>query len=277
MNDIVFIQHLINTNISIDQIIDILSLHKCNIYLSIHDFHWLSNDSDPAIGYLSPEFDIKKSLNYNKIKILFSLVDIIIHPSKFTYNIYNKYYSNNNFKIIDHNDYKVNNDSIYIPPIYNNTINIGNLSGFCECKGKEYLLLLMSKYKIYKNYNINFVIIGYNSPVYNETEYYEYVKKYNIHGLTYLNKWGETWCYSLTKALNTGLPIIYNNIGAFKERITNKKQYFKAFDYENDDMLKIYNTFNNLLDYIIQNNGKYNNFYNNDIIIYNPFYDSIFN
>ena len=30
---------------------------------------------------------------------------------------------------------------------------------------------------------------------------------------------GETWCYSLTKALISNLPIIYNDIGAFKTRI----------------------------------------------------------
>ena len=104
----------------------------------------------------------------------------------------------------------------------NNEINIGNLSGFSEYKGRDYILDLIDKYKTYNNYTINFIVVGYNSPAYNETEYYEYVKKYNIHGLTYLNKWGETWCYSLTKALNTGLPIVYNNIGAFKERISNK-------------------------------------------------------
>ena len=45
------------------------------------------------------------------------------------------------------------------------------------------------------------------------------IKNNKIHALLYLNKYGETWCYSLSKAIKTGLPILYNNLGAFKERL----------------------------------------------------------
>jgi hypothetical protein len=275
-NDILFIQHIIDTDISID---DLINNIKCKTYLSIHDFHWLfgkNNYDGVASAYLLDDHEIMNSINYNKLKKLLSLINVIIYPSKFTYNIYNKFYKNTNYIIVDHNDYYINNDSLWVPLIKNNTINIGNLSSFDEYKGKEYILDLINKYKKYKNYEINFIIVGQNSPSYNETEYYDYIKKYNIHGLTYLNKWGETWCYSLTKALNTGLPIIYNNIGAFKERIIDKPQHFKAFDYENDDINKIYNSFENMLDYIIKNNGKYKNFYSNTEILYNSFYNKLF-
>lgn len=278
-NDIIFIQHIINTDITIDDLINI-NKNNCKSYLSIHDFHWLMGNNthnNVADAYLLPNTDIINYSNYNKLKTLFSTVNIIIHPSKFTYNIYSKFYSNSNFIIIPHNDYYVNSDSMYVPLIINNTINIGNLSSFDDVKGKEYILNLIDKYKTYKNYNINFLIVGQNLPSYNETEYYDYVKIYNIHGLTYLNKFGETWCYSLTKALNTGIPIIYNNVGAFKERITNKPQYFKAFDTESDNIQKLYRAFDNMLDYIIDNNGKYNKFYSNKEIVYNPSYDKLFN
>jgi hypothetical protein len=281
-NDILFIQHILHTNISIYDIIDKINenKNKCKIYLSIHDFHWIFGNNiqmnDVMTGYLLSDTEIINSPNYNNINKLFELCDIIIHPSKFTYNIFSKYFYNINYQIQYHNDYYFNNDSIYLPLIKNNEINIGNLSGFSECKGSDYILDLIDKYKTYNNYTINFIVVGYNSPAYNETEYYEYVKKYNIHGLTYLNKWGETWCYSLTKALNTGLPIVYNNIGAFKERIPDKEQYFIALESEYDDIQKIYESFEKMLDYIIDNNGKYDKFYNNKEIIYNPFYDSIF-
>jgi hypothetical protein len=278
-NDVLFIQHIINSDISLDDLINI-DKNNCKTYMSIHDFQWLlgKNDfKDVSNSYLLPNNNILNSPNYKKIVKLFKSIDIIIHPSQFTLDIYKKFYQQNNFKLVSHNDYFINTNSIYIPSITNNIINIGNLSSFDEYKGKEYILDIMEKYKTYNNYTINFIIVGNNSPSYNESEYYEYIKKYNIHGLTYLNKWGETWCYSLTKALNTGLPIIYNNIGAFKERIHNKIQYFKAFDYEYDDIQKIYTSFENMLDFIIDNNGKYNNFYSNKEIIYNPFYDKLFN
>lgn len=279
-NDILFIQHIIDTDISID---DLISIDKtnCKIYLSIHDCQWLlgiNNYNNVASSYLFSDNDIMNSPNYEKLKILLASVDAIIHPSQFTYDMYSKYYSNKNFMKVLHNDYYINHNSKYIPPITNKTINIGHLSAFDEYKGREYILDLMDKYKTYNGYTINFIIANHNSPSYNEVEYYDYIKKYNIHGLTYLNKWGETWCYSLTKGLNTGLPIIYNNIGAFKERIyeKNKEQYFKAFDNEYDDIKKIYDSFEKMLDYIIKNNGKYNNFYKNSEIIYDPFYDNLF-
>ena len=32
-----------------------------------------------------------------------------------------------------------------------------------------------------------------------------------------LNEWGETYGYLLTKIINSGLPLLYNNFGAVKE------------------------------------------------------------
>jgi len=277
-SDILFVQQIVNTDITPVDIIK-KERNNCKMYICIHDLNWLSgkNTFDDSIFniYLYPD-QITNSPNYQSITELFSVATNVILPSKYIYNIYKLYFPSDNFIISDHIDYYVNKDSIYIPPIINNTINIGNLSDFHEVKGSEYILLLMDKYKTYKNYTINYSIVKYNIPSYNETEYYDYAKKYNLHGLLYLNKWGETWCYSLTKALNTGLPICYNNIGSFIERISNKKQHFKGFDKENDDINKIYIAYENMLDFIINNNGKYNSFYSNTNMVYPPLYNSIF-
>jgi len=43
---------------------------------------------------------------------------------------------------------------------------------------------------------------------------------HNIHALIYLSVVPETYCYALTTGINTGLPIIYSNIPAFKERLS---------------------------------------------------------
>jgi hypothetical protein len=119
---------------------------------------------------------------------------------------------------------------------------------------------------------INWFIVGVNIPSYSENEFYDYIKKYNIHALTFLNKWGETWCYSLTKAFHSGLPIIYNNFGVFKERIPeNTKHYFKVYDNENDtDIGKLYSTFEKMISYII----KYQ--IDKESINYNEYYDNLF-
>ena len=63
----------------------------------------------------------------------------------------------------------------------------------------------------------------------------KHIKTHNIHGLLHLNKWGETWCYGLTKSLLSELPIFYNNIGSFKTRISKDiDKYFINGNSEDD-------------------------------------------
>ena len=90
------------------------------------------------------------------------------------------------------------------------------------------------------------MIVSKNIPEYNESNWYDEMIKHNFHCLLHLNKYGETYSYTLSKSINSGLPILYNNIGAFKERIPNIKDkdikhYIKVIDqedeYDNTDIL----------------------------------------
>ena len=132
------------------------------------------------------------------------------------------------------------------------------MQAFSNYKGKEFVELLQTRYKKYKKYTINFYINGQNMPKYEISDFYKLVKSYRLHCLLHLNKWGETYCYGLSLALNTGLPILYNDIGAYKERIPSREHYFKAYDSENDyvDTKKLYENFEKMLNYIINNNRQ---------------------
>lgn len=270
-DEIVLLQQLLFTNIQVQDIINLKVNNKIKLILCVHDFCWLSNS--PHKSYL----EVKK-LDPNIIK-LFEICDEVIHPSQFTYDIYSNFCNNNNFKIIPHNDIKVNNDKINIPKIHNYTINVGFLNYYLEVKGSEYVKKLMDNISYFRKHKIKYYVINKNLKPYKEHEYFKLLKKLNIHCLLYLNKWGETWCYSLTKGLNSGLPILYNNFGSFKERIPNKEHYFKAFESEKEigNYMKILNRFINLLDYIIKKNGTENNM-NDDIKIeYNEYYKNLLN
>lgn len=276
---ILFLQHLFFTNINLKDVIEIKNKYNCKLIISIHDCYWLNNkvlhDFDDTTSWHNTYLDDNINI-HEDIKMVFSIADDIIHPSQFTWNMHSKYFSTHNFKLVYHNDYKCEH-SKNIPKI-KDCINIGVLHEYSVYKGKEYIEKLKSKYTMYKNYKINFLIVNKNIPRYKESEFYDYIDKYNIHCLTFLNKWGETYCYSLTKALNVGLPIIYNNFGAFKERIPNSDHYFKVYDNENDsDINKLYNTFESMMDYIITNNNMYSDKAINTKIIYNKYYDDLFN
>jgi hypothetical protein len=281
-NDLIMVQQLFNTNILLEDILNIKKVYKSKIIISIHDFYWLSSNIVRELNIDNPYWHYEYINNpkvSNLIINFFNNSDLVIHPSKFTFNIYSKYFDNNNFKFVYHNDYTIKKNKRYIPIIIDNTINIGFLHDYNNYKGKESIDILINKYKVFNNYKINFFIKNVNIPSYNPNDFFEYIKKYNIHCLTLLNKWGETYCYALTLFINSGLPIIYNNFGAIKERIEENDNYFKVYDDEsecnNNDIL--YTQFEKLLKYIINNNGLFHDTGENEDIIYNNFYDYLFN
>ena len=273
--DIIFLQYLFGTDIKIDTILDIQKIYNCSLVISIHDFYWLKNkvlyDFDDSNswqnGYLEENISICPT-----IKKLFNCANQILHPSRFTWSVFEKYFSTDHFKLVQHNDcldYKIHK---VISPIINKRINIGVLHYYNVYKGKDMIEKLRSKYNTYNGYTIHWVIVGINVPPYKENEFYEYISKYNINCLTFLNQWGETWCYSLTKAFHSGLPIIYNNFGAFRERIPeNTEHYFKAYEDESEqDPQQLYNTFEKMIDYLICHDESTRR------IVYNHYYDDLF-
>ena len=286
-NDKIILQHLLNTNIDIAEIIKLCKMYDLYLIIAIHDFYWI----DDNIKYIVEE---QSTLEYNymydninihpDIKELFNFANEVICPSKYVYSIYNKYFKIKHLKWIYYNDYAIDNTSIYIPKIIKNKINIGNFNIFSHSNGKNILEHLKEKYKIYKNYEIDFYIYGLNIDKFSENEYYNMLNKYNIHCLTFINNYSEKYCYDLTKAFNSGLPIIYTNIGAVNERIEDSmskiynNHYFKINnDGHNINLDNVELKFILLLDYIIDNNGKFNKYnFNNTVIKYNYYYEKIF-
>ena len=259
-NDVLFIQNLYFTTIEINEILKL----EIKIILCLHDFYWIHefvmrdffDENYPPVhtNYLRKNIIIN-----NDIKKLFKKAYKIIYPSNFVYENYQKYFDTANFLYVPHDDNEVNYSNNLIIKIKNNVINIGVLHCLTKCKGCELILFLKNNVKLYENYEIKFLTIGENIEKYDENDDIKnIIEKYNINFVTCLNIWGETYSYYLTKIINAGIPILYNNIGSFKERIPENKKYIKVFENENDvynyDFLKI--KFCEMLDYIIRNNCK---------------------
>jgi len=278
-NDILILNNFLYTDITISNIKEIYKLFKFELIIPIHDFYWMSNElyfytADIANSYLKENIIIS-----NEIIELLLLADKIIMNSEFTYNIYKKYFDASNFIISYPNDYKVQNNIINIPEIKNNCINIGVFHRLSEYKGEEYINYLKEKFQ---SSSIKFIIVGANIPLYIEEQFYEYIRKYNINGFLLLNKWGETYSYLLTKIKKSGLPLLYNNFGAVKERLDfTQEHYFKVYDNEVLDDIEPYYTvldseFNKFIEYINENNGKTQEMNEDFTIITTPVYDDLF-
>ena len=271
-DDLFLLQNVLYTDIEID---DIIAVHNFKLIISIHDFIWLCQEQyeythDIPSSYLKNNISIAEN-----VKTLLSLADKVIMNSQFTYDVYSKYFETSNFIISFCNDYKIQHNIKNTPKIENNCINIGVFSPKCKYKGEEYINYLKDKYE---NEKITFKIVGIDIPFYKETEFYDYIRKYNINGFLLLNKWGETYSYLLTKSINSGLPLLYNNTGSFKERIPpNNDRYFKVFDeFEEINYSKLDNQFLKFIEYINTNNGRTEKMNEDFTIVTTPVYDELF-
>jgi hypothetical protein len=256
-NDILLIQHLTSMHLTYTLLNNLYATTKPRIIINIHDFCYFTD--------MKTQKKINNNVHYaylhntnidNSIKKLFSNAELVIHPSQFTFTQYSKYFSTHNFVVSPHIDYTDLDSPLSIPPIRNRTINVGVLHSFTEYKGKEYITHLKSVVKKHANHIINFLIVGVNIEAYGENEFFNHLTRYNIHCLTLLNKWGETYCYTLSKYLKSGLPILYTNIGAVAERMPIKPHYFTAFDREvafnNTDKICLVSRFKDMIDFVIK-------------------------
>ena len=277
--DLLFLQHLLFCDIQPQDILNVKERYKFKIILSIHDFSWFTNRStklsdNPTKFY---EYAYLYNIDINPYIIeLLNSIELVIHPSKFTFNTYSRYFSMENCIIYEHNDIFINYNTRRVPFIKHYNINIANFQELSQYKGLYNIFILKEKYRYYKGFKINFI----TDIKYNETNWPYKLKSHNIHGLLHLNKFGETYSYALSKSINSGLPILYNGIGSIKDRLYNKNyHYFKVIDIEDDydnNIYKLFRMFENMLDYIIENNGKYNISNDDTTLIHNELYNFIF-
>jgi hypothetical protein len=241
--------------------------------INIHDFWWFDINK-PHNAYVE-NVTIK-----DNIKQLFKAAELVIHPSQFTFTEYSKYFPSNNFIISPHIDYTHISSEIAIPKIEKSTIRIGCMHLFSDCKGSEYITYLQHAFKTYKSFKIEYIIVGINAPLYNENEYFDVIKKYGLHCLFLLNKWGETYCYSLSKFLKSGLPILYNAIGAAAERIPDIPAYKSVFKsvvaFNPSDKILLTNKFTEMINFIIDSEKKQSTAVIDTTISLPPLYDFIF-
>ena len=244
------------------------------IYLTIHDYQWLYSDN-PNIA--KDDFLKNKPDNINEFINLLNICHKIIFPSNNIYNNYNKYIMLSQFNdkifIVNHSDKIINNNFLVIPNIYD-TINISFVGNYTFYKGSELFKNICKKYKYYNDKNIVYHIFGSIDPsewnhtpdnallhnLYKDEDIIDILHQNKIHGILHLSIFEESYCYALTNSINSGIPILYINHGIFNERIPVKDNYFPA------EIDKIDTTFELFLNYIIDNNNKYD-FYklNNNI------------
>ena len=267
--DRIHINSFLYTNL-VNNYVDFFKNNFKNIekIITIHDYQWIYPEDPNIFSYNFNNGNIKNE-NIENIKYLFSICNKIIFPS---YNILKNYNQilnikdNFNDKIVvtDHPDILINNDAYYIRNI-KESINIAFIGYFCDYKGSELFKILINNNKFFEDKIINYHIFGNlsekenNNKIenkniiyhnhYNNSDLINILDKNNIHGICHLSIFEESYCYTLSYSINSGIPIFYLNHGSFTERLDKSQKYFSS----NLDNFK--ENFKLFLNYLMKNNN----------------------
>jgi hypothetical protein len=235
-----------------EHLIDIIfnNRFRPKLIITLHDYHFIINNEeneyhltifDSDINSLNKlKFSDENIIPYSKYKKLFIEANLIVTGSFTLKNIYNHIFD------LDQNLIKVTShpENIYFEPIKNklksHTLNIGIIGAISVSKG-SYIIQDVSNH--IKKTNIPWKIFhigsGFNysngkphniyniGPYSSESELKEILIKHNINLLWFPAFRHESFCYTLTLAIQSGLPIIAYDSGTFKERLsTYKSPYF---------------------------------------------------
>jgi hypothetical protein len=246
------------------------------IYLTIHDYQWLFNAIPiHTLQYKDNWKEFYTTHNSKNTPLLFEKVSKIIIPVPSVYHFYDSIMElsafpisiKNKIHIIPHCDTLIREEQLYIPIIPSSRIiNIAFIAQFNEYKGARVFLDLIYNLRTYKDYAVHYHIFGKHSPSESDDSLRSYVhfhgaykndeiiqKLYDngIHIQTSLSIFEETYCYSLTNLINSGLPIVYLNYGALTTRLN--PAYGRMFPIEN--ISDLYKTVHNAIEYVIVNQG----------------------
>lgn len=239
--DILIVNHFLHSGIQPEDIISLKRISRVKLIVVAHDFFLLHHKHGPDEPRVHGGYGIEVEYS-NVIAKLLAICDHVVYPSDFSLHSFKRFYPNQNgLRLYPIDDVPI--ESVVNRPaiLSDRTINVGALYGLSIYKGVHLTRYLEAAYPHYKGYKINFLVPGWNIPKYQESDpnegFYSVVKKQHMHGLLYLSRWGETYSYTMTKYLATGLPILYNNYGAFQERLdpitgVGKSSLFPVFQNE---------------------------------------------
>ena len=255
-----------------------------SVYLTIHDYQWLFENNSQY--WFKTVDDPEKCLNHYKTynngraATLFDKVDKIFIPSQKVYDIYVSIMGTdltanhiNKIHIVQHSDIDIRHDQLYIPIIIKQTIRIAFVGTFNEFKGARLFLNLLHNFREYHYngtmYRIEYHIFGKYIPSehdllikdyvhfhcpYNDNTLIEDLYKANIHIVTSISLFEETYCYSLSLLINSGLPIVYLNRGSLLTRLN--PNYPRMFSFDESTTDAIIATIRTAIEYVVKNQGR---------------------
>lgn len=230
------------------RVIDIARAYRARkvpVYVTVHDYQWLfPTQPNPSLEVLqTTEPGIGNMRNASK---LFQMANRVIFPERSIYEYYrtqisSKHWDEEKVVMVPHNDLIIHDDRFYVAPVADNTINVAYVGRFVEFKGAELFLALSKSGVLPAKHNLQFRFhqFGELEPrlregcttvefydLYDDNEIELILQQQNIHIVTFLSIFPETYSYVTTRILRAGIPVVYLARGALTERLAQVKHAF---------------------------------------------------
>lgn len=232
------------------RLIDHLNQKHIPVYLTIHDYQWLFTINPAPTTEDFETIQPKEEDLKNCIELLHK-VDKILIPSSRLYDNYKRYVKNmpdNKIFVVPHCDIPIRYKQLKIPTI-TESINIAFIGTPIIYKGIKHFFQLSNILEQYYDIPIKYYLFGGTTVIdkdnviekgpYQDATLIEQLHSNNIHILLSISTAEETYCYSLSQLINSGLPIVYFNRGALTTRLSTSHQSSRFFPVNSSNMLEL--------------------------------------
>ncbi len=213
--------------------------------ITVHDFYWLfgnptlTDETGKYPGVYSdqlhnPLYSLPHGITVKawqeQLRPFIEGADCVIFPSNSTKLIFENVYQPAKSVVAPHIEPRVNVNTSPINFTQRDAYTIGVLGALGKEKGADLLEQLAIKAKEAGS-NFNFKLIGYayrplkvveKTGLYQIKELKGLIKEHQLDIFLFTSQCPETYSYTLSYALDSGLPIIAPNIGAFPERLSGR-------------------------------------------------------
>ena len=265
--------------------------------LTAHDFYWLcgnptlTDDLGRYLGFYSdqqrnPLYPLPQGMTVrtwqNSLRIFIDGADCMIFPSNSTRFIFENVYHPKISVVAPHVEPYLNINETPVDFKKKSSYNIGVLGALGREKGADLLEGIAIKSKG-ENLSFSFKLIGYAyrplrfvemTGPYENRDLKELIRKHELDIILFTAQWPETYSYTLSYAMDSGLPIVAPNTGAFPERLSGRKNTL-LFNH----LGSVSELLNNLVTFvehisrkeaikapIFENNNSKYDFYSNDYV-----------
>lgn len=244
----VHIHHVKGWESHIDRILEVLDVPYD---ITLHDYYFIHKNPALAnrLGYFCAEKDERDAVSSEAIplpkgmtgdqwraqwKSLLQRAERVIAPSNSVAALYNQYYPGLEITCVFHPDHEMQLSYPAVFPGYGRKqehLHVVVLGALSIIKGAN-MLEKVSQLAAKRNLPVRFTLLGYayrklaNTVVstgsYRDEDLSAMLQACNPDLVWFPCTWPETYSYTLSTALQAGLPVVCPNIGSFPERLLNR-------------------------------------------------------